>query len=62
MTFVDREVIMGSTLGVMFLGEAWPHGVAWWGVALVLSGIGAFAWLVSRPTRAPIVLPAEPHA
>ena len=56
------ELLIAMVLGVLFLGEAWPHGIAWWGVALVIAGIGAFAWLVSRPTRAPIVLPAEPHA
>ena len=58
------ELLFAMALGALFLGEAWPLGIAAWGAALVVAGICAFAWLVSRPHRAPIaqVVPAEPHA
>jgi drug/metabolite transporter (DMT)-like permease len=56
------ELLFAMVLGVMFLGEAWPHGLAVWGACLVVAGIGAFAWLVSRPSPAPIMCPEEPHA
>ena len=58
------ELLFAMALGALFLGEAWPHGITAWGAALVVAGICAFAWLVSRPQRAPIaqVVPAEPHA
>ena len=55
------ELLFAIALGVAFLGEAWPRGVALWGACLVIAGIGLFAWLVSRP-QAPVVLPEEPHA
>ncbi|MCC8363107.1 multidrug resistance efflux transporter family protein [Lysobacter sp. A6] len=58
------ELLFAIGLGALFLGEAWPRGVALWGGALVIAGIGLFAWLVSRPTQAPahVVAPEEPHA
>jgi drug/metabolite transporter (DMT)-like permease len=56
------ELIFAMVLGVLFLGEAWPRGIALWGAALVVAGIGLFAWLVSRPKAAPIMLPEGPHA
>jgi hypothetical protein len=49
-------------LGGIFLGEAWPTGLAVWGACLGVAGIGAFAWMVSRPSRVPVVCPVEPHA
>ena len=56
------ELIFAMVLGALFLGETWPRGIALWGACLVVAGIGLFAWLVSRPRAAPIVLPEEPHA
>src|SRR5690606_6414380 len=43
------ELLITMLLGVWFLHEAWPRGIALWGVALILLGIAAFAWLVARP-------------
>ena len=43
------ELLFATLLGVGFLDEAWPHGIALWGAALVVSGIVAFAWVVARP-------------
>jgi drug/metabolite transporter (DMT)-like permease len=58
------ELLFAMALGALFLGEAWPRGIAAWGSVLVVLGICAFAWLVSRPGRPPIaqVVPGEPHA
>lgn len=49
------ELLFATALGVWWLGEAWPHGIALWGAALVVAGIAAFAWMVARPPagRAP---------
>ena len=44
------ELLFATLLGAWWLGEAWPRGVALWGVGLVLLGIVLFAWLVARPT------------
>ncbi len=43
------EMLFATLFGVWWLGEAWPRGIALWGVALVLIGIALFAWLVARP-------------
>jgi drug/metabolite transporter (DMT)-like permease len=43
------ELLITMLLGVWFLHEAWPRGISLWGVALILLGIAAFAWLVARP-------------
>ena len=59
------ELLFAMALGALFLGEAWPRGIAIWGACLVVAGIVAFAWLVSRPAPAPIVqhgIPEDPHA
>jgi drug/metabolite transporter (DMT)-like permease len=59
------ELLFAMGLGALFLGEAWPRGIALWGALLVVTGIGAFAWLVSRPpsaSKAVPVLPEDPHA
>lgn len=43
------ELLITTLLGVGFLHEAWPDGLALWGAALVMLGIGGFAWVVARP-------------
>ena len=55
------ELLFAIGMGALFLGEAWPQGVAVWGAALIVFGIVAFAWLVSRPASTQPV-PEEPHA
>jgi drug/metabolite transporter (DMT)-like permease len=42
------ELLFATVLGVAFLHEAWPRGVAVWGAVLVVLGIVAFALLVAR--------------
>jgi hypothetical protein len=42
------ELLFASALGVGFLHEAWPQGIALWGAALVIAGIAAFAWVVAK--------------
>src|SRR3546814_4752956 len=53
------ELLFATAIGVAFLHEAWPRGIAVWGAVLVVLGIVAFAILVGRrsagslpPTRA----------
>ena len=43
------ELLFAMLLGVAFLREPLPQGVALWGAGVVVVGIGAFAWLVARP-------------
>jgi hypothetical protein len=43
------ELLFATLLGVWWLHEAWPHGIALWGAALLVSGIVAFSWVVTRP-------------
>src|SRR5690606_10101252 len=42
------ELLFATGLGVVFLQEAWPRGIAAWGAVLVVLGIVAFARLVAR--------------
>jgi len=42
------ELLFATVLGVVFLHEAWPRGIAIWGAVLVVLGIVAFAALVAR--------------
>jgi drug/metabolite transporter (DMT)-like permease len=42
------ELLFATLLGVSFLHEPWPQGVAVWGAVLVVAGIAAFAWIVVR--------------
>ena len=42
------EVVFAALLGVMFLGEQWPQGQAFFGVLLVVTGIVLFAWVVAH--------------
>ena len=52
-----------SVLGVGFLHEPWPQGIAVWGALLVVAGILAFAWVVSRPPGAGgRAVPFDAHA
>lgn len=45
------EVLFAVVLGALFLGEAWPHGLALAGAAVVILGIGLFAWVVAHDLR-----------
>ena len=45
------EVLFSVALGALFLGEAWPHGIALAGAMLVVAGIGLFAWVVAHDAR-----------
>ena len=56
------ELLFAMALGALFLGEAWPVGIASVGAWIVVAGILGFAWLVSRPSPMPIPVPADPHA
>jgi drug/metabolite transporter (DMT)-like permease len=42
------ELLFAMVLGVYFLGEAWPQGVAAWGAAAIVVGIIAFSWISAR--------------
>lgn len=42
------ELLFATVLGVWWLHEAWPRGIALWGAVLVMAGIVAFAWVVVR--------------
>jgi drug/metabolite transporter (DMT)-like permease len=42
------ELLFATLLGVSFLHEPWPQGIAVWGAVLVVAGIAAFAWIVAR--------------
>jgi drug/metabolite transporter (DMT)-like permease len=42
------ELLFATLLGVWWLHEAWPRGIALWGAALVVLGIAAFSWVVAR--------------
>lgn len=44
------ELLFATVLGVAFLHEAWPRGVALWGGVVVTLGIVLFAWVAARPT------------
>jgi drug/metabolite transporter (DMT)-like permease len=44
------ELLFATVLGVTFLHEAWPQGIAVWGAGLVVLGIVAFAIVVARST------------
>lgn len=48
------ELLFATVLGVVFLHEAWPRGVALWGALLVIVGIIAFAWVAARPQAASV--------
>lgn len=42
------EILFATALGALVLGEAWPHGLALCGSALVLVGIVALGWLAGK--------------
>lgn len=45
------ELLFAMMLGVLWLDETWPTGLAGGGAVLVMAGIVAFAWLVARQPR-----------
>jgi drug/metabolite transporter (DMT)-like permease len=49
------ELLFATLLGVWFLHEAWPQGIALWGALLVIAGIAAFAWVVVRSQAASVL-------
>jgi drug/metabolite transporter (DMT)-like permease len=49
------ELLFATLLGVWWLHEAWPHGIALWGAALLVSGIAAFSWVVTRPAPGHVI-------
>jgi drug/metabolite transporter (DMT)-like permease len=42
------ELLFATLLGVLFLGEAWPHGYAAFGALAIVLGIGLFSWMSGR--------------
>jgi drug/metabolite transporter (DMT)-like permease len=48
------ELLFATLLGVSFLGEAWPHGIAAWGAVAIVLGIAAFSWISTRE-KVPVV-------
>jgi drug/metabolite transporter (DMT)-like permease len=62
------ELLFATLLGVSFLGEAWPAGLAAWGAVAIVVGIAAFSWISAREasvispqagTHRPPVIPAQ---
>ena len=51
------EILITTTIGVVFLGEAWPHGWSVVGAVLVFGGITAFGLLAGKTSAGP-----EPQA
>lgn len=47
------EILFATLLGVLWLGEAWPQGIAALGAGVVIAGIVAFSWVAARAARAP---------
>jgi drug/metabolite transporter (DMT)-like permease len=48
------ELLFAMVLGVYFLGEAWPQGIAAWGAVAIVVGIMAFSWITAREQRPPV--------
>ncbi|OOG49166.1 multidrug resistance efflux transporter family protein [Rhodanobacter sp. C01] len=42
------ELLFATMLGVLFLGEAWPHGYALFGALAIIVGIAFFGWVSGR--------------
>ncbi len=42
------ELLFATLLGVLLLGEAWPHGYAAFGALAIIVGIALFGWLSGR--------------
>jgi drug/metabolite transporter (DMT)-like permease len=50
------EILFATLIGVLWLGESWPQGRAFWGAAIVIAGIVAFSIVASRAAA------GDPHA
>ena len=44
----SAELLFATLLGVLFLGEAWPHGYALLGALAIIVGIALFGWVSGR--------------
>lgn len=42
------ELLFATLLGVLFLGEAWPHGYTLFGALAIIVGIALFGWVSGR--------------
>lgn len=42
------ELLFATLLGVLFLGESWPHGFALIGALAIIAGIALFGWVSGR--------------
>jgi drug/metabolite transporter (DMT)-like permease len=42
------ELLFATLLGVLFLGESWPHGYAAFGALAIVAGIALFGWFSGR--------------
>lgn len=42
------ELLFATVLGVLFLGESWPHGYAAFGAMAIVVGIALFGWFSGR--------------
>jgi drug/metabolite transporter (DMT)-like permease len=42
------ELLFATVLGVLFLGEVWPHGYALFGALAIIVGIALFGWFSGR--------------
>jgi drug/metabolite transporter (DMT)-like permease len=42
------ELLFATVLGVLFLGETWPHGYALFGALAIIVGIALFGWISGR--------------
>lgn len=50
------EILFATALGVLWLGEAWPTGIAAFGAGVVIAGIVAFSVVAARAARRPAPL------
>ncbi|MGY0557477.1 MULTISPECIES: multidrug resistance efflux transporter family protein [unclassified Lysobacter] len=42
------EILFATIVGVFWLGETWPHGLALWGAGIVIVGIIGSSWVAAR--------------
>ncbi|WP_245156419.1 multidrug resistance efflux transporter family protein [Agrilutibacter solisilvae] len=50
------EILFATLIGVLWLGEAWPHGLTLWGALTVIVGIVVFSIVAARNAA------GDPHA